>query len=118
VFPVPTADLTSIAVIVQVDSEQTAQMIASQVPIFEALIKGCKEVKIVTKDSEVPAGCGTEQISVQAIVHVPVKVRMLDGTSFISTSLTPSYTSRVGQDRCRSGDRSSGKEGYVGKHER
>ena len=49
-------------------------MIASQVPIFEALIKGCKEVKIVTKDSEVPAGCGTEQISVQAIVHVPVKV--------------------------------------------
>jgi len=49
-------------------------MISSQIPIFEALIKGCKEVKIVTKDGDVPAGCGTEQISVQAIVHVPVKV--------------------------------------------
>ena len=82
----------------QVDSEQTAQMIASQVPIFEALIKGCKEVKIVTKDSEVPAGCGTEQISVQAIVHVPVKVSLHGGASSISTVLTPLSTSRIGQD--------------------
>jgi hypothetical protein len=64
----------SAKVIVQVDSEETAKMISSQIPIFEALIKGCKEVKIVTKDGDVPAGCGTEQISVQAIVHVPVKV--------------------------------------------
>ncbi|KAH8080852.1 valine-tRNA ligase [Filobasidium floriforme] len=58
---------------VQVDSEETAKMISSQVPIFEALIKGCREIKIVTKAEDVPAGCGTEQISVQAIVHVPVK---------------------------------------------
>lgn len=68
-------DPVQLVVIVQVDNEETAKMIASQVPIFEALIKGCKEVKIVTKDSDVPGGCGTEQISVQAIVHVPVKVR-------------------------------------------
>lgn len=63
-------------VILQVDNDETVKMIASQVPIFEALIKGCREVKIVTKAEDVPAGCGTEQVSVQAIVHVPVKVNM------------------------------------------
>lgn len=85
-------------VIVQVDNEQTAQMIASQVPIFEALIKGCKEVKIVTKDSEVPAGCGTEQISVQAIVHVPVKVSTIERTNPIPIALIAFSTPCAGQD--------------------
>jgi hypothetical protein len=79
-------------------------MIASQIPIFEALIKGCKEVKIVTKDADVPAGCGTEQISVQAIVHVPVKVSTTDGVRVIPTELTARSTPLTGQDRCRPGD--------------
>lgn len=63
-------------IIVQVDTPETAEMISSQIPIFEALIKGCRHVKVVSDIKDVPAGCGTEQISVQATVHVPVRGRI------------------------------------------
>jgi hypothetical protein len=49
-------------------------MLESQEDILVALTKGCGTVKFITDDSEVPNGCGTENVSVGINVHVVVQV--------------------------------------------
>lgn len=60
-------------VLVQADDEATAEMITSQIPVISSLVKGARDIKILRGASEVPAGCGTEPVSVTLAVHILVK---------------------------------------------
>lgn len=48
-------------------------MITSQIPVISSLVKGARDIKILRGASEVPAGCGTEPVSVTLVVHILVK---------------------------------------------
>ncbi len=68
------ADPLWFAVIIQSEDLKISEMIKSQIPIIDALVKGTRAVQLVSSASEVPAGCGSEQISAAVVVHIPVKV--------------------------------------------
>ncbi|KAK6902833.1 valine-tRNA ligase [Kwoniella mangroviensis CBS 8507] len=61
-----------ITVIVQVKTTQQRQLLESQESIIIGLTKGCGTVKFITDDSEVPTGCGTEFVTTDINVHIPV----------------------------------------------
>ncbi len=67
-------DAMQSTVIVQVADARIGDMILSQAPIVEALVKGCRGIKIARSAEEVPAGCATEAINADVTVHVLVKV--------------------------------------------
>lgn len=48
-------------------------MLASLEPIIIALTKGSGQVKFITDDSDVPKGCGTETVTPDINVHIPVQ---------------------------------------------
>ena len=49
-------------------------MLESQAPIIVALTKGCGTVTYISEDHEVPRGCGTEVVTADVTVHIPVQV--------------------------------------------
>nr|XP_019013438.1 valine-tRNA ligase [Kwoniella pini CBS 10737]OCF52219.1 valine-tRNA ligase [Kwoniella pini CBS 10737] len=73
-YNLPTnADLKRyILVIVQAKNQQQRQLLESQEPIIIGLTKGCGTAKFISDDSEVPKGCGTEFVTSDINVHIPV----------------------------------------------
>ncbi|KAL1411261.1 valine--tRNA ligase [Vanrija albida] len=62
-----------ITVIVQAKKPEQKEMFKSQAPIIVALTKGAGQALFVTDDSEVPHGCGTETVTADVNVHIPVQ---------------------------------------------
>lgn len=62
-----------ITVIVQAKKAETKAMLESQAAIIVALTKGAGQAVFITEDSEVPAGCGTETVTADVHVHIPVE---------------------------------------------
>ncbi len=48
-------------------------MLQSQEAIIIALTKGSGQVLFISEDSEVPQGCGTETVTADINVHIPVQ---------------------------------------------
>lgn len=48
-------------------------MLESQESIIIALTKGSGQVHFITDDADVPRGCGTETVSADINVHIPVQ---------------------------------------------
>ncbi|ORX39758.1 valine-tRNA ligase [Kockovaella imperatae] len=61
------------AILLQIRKPEVRSMIESQIPIIVALTKGSGQAKIITEDSEVPKGCGSEVVDVEVTVHIPVE---------------------------------------------
>ena len=51
-------------------------MLESQEDIVIALTKGCGTCLFISDDAEVPQGCGTEVVSTDVTIHIPVQVRL------------------------------------------
>lgn len=49
-------------------------MLETQEAIIVALTKGAGRCLFVTEDSEVPQGCGSEVVTADINVHIPVQV--------------------------------------------
>ncbi|KIL58640.1 hypothetical protein M378DRAFT_188200 [Amanita muscaria Koide BX008] len=56
-----------------IQSDAEAALFESQLPTIIALIKGCKNSKVVRDLSEIPAGCGASAITPTIALHVLVK---------------------------------------------
>lgn len=67
------ASLTYVTVIVQAKKPEQKEMFKTQAPIIVALTKGAGQALFVTEDSEVPHGCGTETVTADVNVHIPVQ---------------------------------------------
>jgi len=52
-------------------------MLKTQEDIIVALTKGCGTVKFIGEDSEIPSGCGTEVVTSDLAVHIPVQVSLV-----------------------------------------
>jgi hypothetical protein len=63
-----------ITVIIQSKKAETASMLEKQKDIIIALTKGCGTCNFITSDSEVPQGCGSEVVTADVSVHIPVQV--------------------------------------------
>lgn len=48
-------------------------MLESLEPIIIALTKGCGTAKFIVDDADVPQGCGTETVTAEINVHIPVQ---------------------------------------------
>jgi valyl-tRNA synthetase len=64
-----------ITLIIQSKKAEIADMLQKQTDIIVALTKGCGTCKFITSDSEVPQGCGSEVVTTDVTVHIPVQVR-------------------------------------------
>lgn len=62
-----------ITVVVQAKKPELKAMLESQASIIIALTKGAGQATFVLEDSEVPHGCGTQTVSADVNVHVPVE---------------------------------------------
>ncbi|KAK8869893.1 valine-tRNA ligase [Kwoniella newhampshirensis] len=62
-----------ITVIIQAKNTDQRKLLESQEPIIIGLTKGCGTLKFVVDDAEVPGGCGTEFVTTDINVHIPVK---------------------------------------------
>ena len=63
-----------ITLIIQSKKAEIADMLQKQTDIIVALTKGCGTCKFITSDSEVPQGCGSEVVTTDVTVHIPVQV--------------------------------------------
>jgi valyl-tRNA synthetase len=70
----PGNELTSNKVIIQTKKPEHKALFQSQEPIIIALTKGAGTCKFIADDSEVPQGCGTEVVTADINVHIPVQV--------------------------------------------
>ncbi|KAK4686354.1 valyl-tRNA synthetase, partial [Tremellales sp. Uapishka_1] len=62
-----------ITVIIQAKNPAQKAMLESQSPIIQALAKGSGQILFISEDSEVPSGCGTELVTTEINIHIPVK---------------------------------------------
>ena len=62
-----------ITVIVQAKKAEQLKMLQSQELIIIALTKGAGTAKFIASDDEVPKGCGTEVVTADINVHIPVQ---------------------------------------------
>jgi valyl-tRNA synthetase len=74
-------ELTLGTVIIQTKKPEHKALFQSQEPIIIALTKGAGTCKFIADDSEVPQGCGTEVVTADINVHIPVQVCALTRTS-------------------------------------
>ena len=51
-------------------------MLQSQQPIIIALTKGCGTATFISDDGAIPPGCGTEVVTADINVHIPVQGRV------------------------------------------
>jgi valyl-tRNA synthetase len=63
-----------ITLIIQSKKAEIADMLQKQTDIIVALTKGCGTCKFISSDSEVPQGCGSEVVTTDVTVHIPVQV--------------------------------------------
>ena len=63
-----------ITLIIQSKKAEIADMLQKQRDIIVALTKGCGTCKFISSDSEVPQGCGSEVVTADVTVHIPVQV--------------------------------------------
>ncbi|WVQ78003.1 hypothetical protein IAT38_000084 [Cryptococcus sp. DSM 104549] len=61
-----------ITVIVQVKSAEQRKLLEGQEAIVIGLTKGCGKLEFIEEDSQVPKGCGTEVVTPEISVHIPV----------------------------------------------
>ncbi len=61
-------------VIIQAKKPELRQMLETQEAIIVALTKGCGTCRFISDDSEVPKGCGTEVVTTDITIHIPVQV--------------------------------------------
>ena len=59
--------------IIQAKKPEQKAMLQTQEPIIMALTKGSGQVIFVDEDGEVPQGCGTETVTADINVHIPVQ---------------------------------------------
>lgn len=64
-----------ITIIIQAKKAEIGSILQSQRDIITALTKGCGTCNFITSDSEVPDGCGSEVVTADVTVHIPVQVR-------------------------------------------
>jgi len=62
-------------VIIQAKQPELRKMLETQEDIIIALTKGCGICRFISKDSEVPKGCGTEVLTTEITIHIPIQVR-------------------------------------------
>ena len=67
-------DLTILLVIIQAKKAEQRKMLESQEAIIIALTKGSGTCLFVSNDSDVPPGCGTEVVTTDITIHIPVRV--------------------------------------------
>lgn len=65
-----------ITVIIQAKKPDLRRMLASQEAIIVALTKGCGTCQLISDDSEVPKGCGTEVVTTDITIHIPVQAKV------------------------------------------
>lgn len=63
-----------ITVIIQAKTADALAMLQSQEAIIVALTKGAGQARFIEKDDEVPQGCGSEVVTAEVTVHIPVQV--------------------------------------------
>lgn len=63
-----------ITLIIQAKKAEIGTILQSQREIITALTKGCGTCEFITQDSEVPQGCGSEVVTADVTVHIPVQV--------------------------------------------
>jgi valyl-tRNA synthetase len=66
-----------ITVLIQVKNASVRTMLESQKDIIVALTKGSGQCLFVERDDEVPKGVGSEVVSTDVTVHIPVQVRKI-----------------------------------------
>jgi valyl-tRNA synthetase len=76
-----------ITVIIQSKKAETASMLEKQKDIIIALTKGCGTCNFIISDSEVPQGCGSEVVTADVSVHIPVQVSSRDQASVYGVSI-------------------------------
>jgi valyl-tRNA synthetase len=69
--PRPFIDRTT--VIIQAKKPELRAVLESQASIIIALTKGAGTVKYISEDSEIPHGVGTEVVTADITVHIPVQ---------------------------------------------
>ncbi|WWD15831.1 valine-tRNA ligase [Kwoniella shandongensis] len=62
-----------ITVIIQAKNAEQRKLLESQESIIIGLTKGCGTLKFIVDDAEVPKGCGTEFVTTDINVHIPVQ---------------------------------------------
>jgi valyl-tRNA synthetase len=65
--------LIETAVIIQAKKPELRSVLESQASIIIALTKGAGTVKYISDDSEIPHGVGTEVVTADVTVHIPVQ---------------------------------------------
>lgn len=99
-FNLPTNGKTleeKITVIMQCKNADVRKMLESQDSIIVALTKGAGQAQFIEKDEEVPQGCGSEVVSSEVTVHIPVQVCY---TLLVLESQENRADSSIGQGRC------------------
>lgn len=66
-----------ITVIIQARNAEQLELLKSVETVIVGLTKGCGKVEWIQEDSEIPHGCGTEVVTTDISVHIPVQVRYL-----------------------------------------
>lgn len=66
-----------ITVIIQARNGEQLELLKSVETVIVGLTKGCGKVEWIQEDSEIPRGCGTEVVTTDISVHIPVQVRHL-----------------------------------------
>jgi valyl-tRNA synthetase len=76
-FNLPTNGKTledKITIIIHAKNARTLKMLESQESIIVALTKGSGQAQFIEREEDVPQGCGSEIVSSEVNVHIPVKV--------------------------------------------
>lgn len=58
---------------IQTSNPDLAKLLESQIPTLTALIKGSKQVRIVSSASDVPEGCSSDTVGADIVVHLLIK---------------------------------------------
>ncbi|OXG32312.1 valine-tRNA ligase [Cryptococcus neoformans Ze90-1] len=62
-----------ITVIIQARNGEQLELLKSVETVIVGLTKGCGKVEWIQEDSEIPRGCGTEVVTTDISVHIPVQ---------------------------------------------
>ncbi|RSH77894.1 uncharacterized protein EHS24_002965 [Apiotrichum porosum] len=62
-----------ITLVIEAKNPEQLEMLKTQAPIIVALTKGAGQAQFVASTADVPHGCGTETVTADVHVHIPVK---------------------------------------------
>lgn len=88
-----------ITVILQAKLLAVKQMLERQEAIIVALTKGAGTALFIEKDEEVPKGCGTEVVSADVTVHIPVQVSYIFHGAGVLVADDSGQSRRCGRDQ-------------------